>query len=183
MTTQTFSQSIKKLLSVEGGYSNDPADSGGRTKFGITGETALNAGYTGDIKDLDIEQAKAIYKIAYWDKLRLDDIATLSEPIADELFDTGVNCGIGTAGRFLQRALNAFNRQQVDYADEVIDGVIGILTLQQLRRYLVTRPKDGEVVLLRALNSLQGARYITLAEQRVKDERFIFGWFLNRVQL
>ena len=40
---------------------------------------------------------------------------------------------------------------------------------------------DGEVVLVRALNSLQGAFYVELAEKRQKDEAFVYGWLLNRV--
>jgi len=32
-----------------------------------------------------------------------------------------------------------------------------------------------------ALNCLQGAFYVELAEKREKDERFVYGWLLNRV--
>ncbi|OAQ29846.1 hypothetical protein K457DRAFT_125464 [Linnemannia elongata AG-77] len=46
--------------------------------------------------------------------------AEISEPIALKLFDMGVNLGIGTAAKFLQRTLNALNRQQADYADGAI---------------------------------------------------------------
>jgi len=38
-------------------------------------------------------------------------------------------------------------------------------------------------VLLRALNCLQGERYIALAEGRPKDEAFIYGWLRTRVTL
>jgi hypothetical protein len=35
--------------------------------------------------------------------------------------------------------------------------------------------------MLRALNSLQGARYIDIGESRPANEDFMFGWFLHRV--
>jgi hypothetical protein len=56
------------------------------------------------------------------------------------------------------------------------------MTIAALREYLSKRgPADGAKVLLRALNALQGAFYIGLAESRPKDERFVYGWFFNRV--
>jgi hypothetical protein len=47
--------------------------------------------------------------------------------------------------------------------------------------FLKARGSQGEVVLLRMLNALQGARYIEITEERVQNEDFIYGWFLNRV--
>ncbi|MNM79477.1 putative Peptidoglycan domain protein [compost metagenome] len=86
-----------------------------------------------------------------------------------------------TASRFLQRALNWFNRGGLDYQDLTVDGHIGPATLSALDGFLRVRKTQGELVLLRALNALQGARYGELVENRAKDEEFIFGWFLNRV--
>jgi hypothetical protein len=54
--------------------------------------------------------------------------------------------------------------------------------MKALKRYLFLRGRDGQVVLLRMLNALQGAFYIELAERREKDETFIYGWFRARVQ-
>jgi hypothetical protein len=31
------------------------------------------------------------------------------------------------------------------------------------------------------LNSLQGSSYVEIAERREKDEKWIYGWFKNRV--
>jgi hypothetical protein len=36
-------------------------------------------------------------------------------------------------------------------------------------------------VLLKAMNALQGERYIALAEARPENEAFLFGWLDNRV--
>jgi lysozyme family protein len=176
-----FDHSIKEVLAAEGGYVNDPRDSGGETNFGITVAVARAFGFTGPMRDMTRDQAKAIYKARFWDALRLDDISALSEAIAIELFDTAVNQGTGRAGEYLQRALNVLNNGGQMYRDIPVDGRVGPMTVACLREYLGNRGVRGELVLCRALNSLQGAFYITLAEQRAKDEAFVFGWLLNRV--
>ena len=43
--------------------------------------------------------------------------------------------------------------------------------------------KEGEQVLVKALNCLQGERYIKLAEKRQKNESFVFGWLGTRIEL
>lgn len=178
-----FEQAFAKTVGVEGDYSDDPADSGGPTRFGITERLARANGYMGEMRLLPFSFAKEIYQAQFWDALKLDAIAGLSAPIAEEVFDTAVNCSPGFAGTTLQRALNVLNRGATDYGDVEADGLVGAITVAAMRAYLVKRGKDGETVLLRALNSLQGARYIELGETRPKDEAFTYGWFLNRVRI
>lgn len=178
-----FDRAFTDLILVERGYSDHPSDAGGRTMYGITEAVARAHGWKGEMKDLLLETAREIYKAQYWDTLRLDEVASLSEPIAEELFDTGVNCGISVAGRFLQRALNSFNRQAKDYPDIIPDGVIGPMTVAALKNYLGRRGRDGEIVMLRALNAQQGHRYIDIGEDRAENEDFEFGWFLHRVRI
>lgn len=178
-----FDRSFAKLHGIEGDFSNDPADSGGATRYGITEVQARKSGYHGPMEDLPLETARAIYRAEYWDGLSLDAIGALSETIAYELFDTAVNLGQGNAALFLQRSLNALNRNGRDYLDLRPDGKIGPMTVEALRAFLNRRAPHGEKVMSRALNSLQGAFYITLAERREKDERFLFGWLLNRVEI
>lgn len=176
-----FDTNIEKVLAHEGGYVNDARDSGGETIWGITIAVARAFGYTGAMREMTRDQAKAIYRARFWDSMLLDRIAGLSEPIAGELFDTGVNQGVQRAGEYLQRALNVLNQNGAMYRDITIDGRIGPMTVASLGEFLKGRGKRGELVMLRALNSLQGAFYINLAEQREKDESFVFGWLLNRV--
>lgn len=151
--------------------------------FGITVSVARENGYTGPMRSLPRTLAEDIYRRRYWDSLKLDDIAVLSNPIAAELADTGVNLGVPTAARFLQRLLNVFNQQGTLYPDVKVDGVCGAGTVAALRSYLTARRSDGEIVLLRALNGLQAAHYIALAENRAKDEAFVYGWIRNRVAI
>lgn len=181
--SDTFDRLIDPLLEREGGYVNDPRDPGGETNWGVTKAVARENGYSGPMRAMTRDQAKAIYRAKYWAKPGLYLIAPLSERIAEELFDTGVNMGTGTAGLFLQRALNALNRAGADYADIVEDGAVGPATARALGAFLRRRGKSGESVMLRALNCLQGARYIDIAAAREASEAFLFGWLQHRVQI
>lgn len=177
----TFDEALKHTLGIEGDFSDDPADSGGATKWGITESVARAFGYSGPMQNMSVSLAKSIYRQNYWDLLKLDSVTELSEDIAAEVFDTAVNCGVGFAGKTLQRSLTAFNRNGKDYADLVVDGLVGRMTITALRAFLDKRGLDGETVLLRTLNGLQVSRYIRLVERREKDERYVYGWILNRV--
>lgn len=178
-----FNRVVPHVLHIEGAYSNDPDDSGGETNWGITKAVARAFGYQGRMRDLTQEQALSIYKQRYWDLLRLDDVAALSEPIALELFDTSVNVGQDFAGTCLQRCLNALNREQSDYPDAKVDGLVGKLTIYSLRLYLQKRGKLGEQIMLRALNCLQGCKYIGISENNPTQEKFLNGWLGNRVTI
>ncbi|MEJ1436563.1 MAG: glycosyl hydrolase 108 family protein [Candidatus Sedimenticola sp. (ex Thyasira tokunagai)] len=172
---------INGIIEREGGYSNRRDDSGGETMYGITIAVARDYGYTGPMAELPIELARQILTDRYWHALQLDHIEALSPAITEELVDTGVNCGTGVAAKFLQRSLNALNQLGKLYPDIPTDGAIGPLTLAALRAYLQHRGGTGATVMHRMLNSLQGARYVRLAEKREKDEAFVYGWFRERV--
>lgn len=176
-----FDHFIKDVLLKEGGYSNDPRDSGGETNYGITIATARNYGYTGSMRNMNVSVAKSIYKSMYWDSLRLDDIQTISPEIALKMADIGVNMGIDRAARFCQRTLNVLNNQGKIYPDITVDGKIGNITINTLRKYVSHRGAPGKTVFIRALNCLQGEFYISLSERRQTDEAFVYGWLLNRV--
>lgn len=174
---------IDHIIEVEGGYSDDPDDAGGETCWGITVEVARAWGYEGPMRDLPQETAREIYRERYYHGPHFDRVAKRSPAIARELVDTGVNMGVGQSGAFLQSALNALNDRGRHYRDITVDGQVGPATLGALRAYLDLRGAEGEQVLLVALNALQGARYIELAEARERNEKFVYGWLRARVAL
>lgn len=173
---------IDELIEREGGYVSHPADKGGPTRFGITEAVARAHGYAGAMAELPREEAAAIYRRLYWLRPRFDQVAERSRRIAAELFDTGANMGPAVAATFLQRALTALNRGGRDYPDLVPDGRIGATTIAALDAYFEARGREsGETVLLRALEALQGERYLRLAEKRPANEAFLYGWLANRI--
>jgi lysozyme family protein len=172
---------INALIGREGCYSNNPSDRGGETIWGITAAVARAFGYVGAMAAMPRAVAETIYTQRFWVQSGLDKVAALSERIAEELLDTGVNMGSATAGKFLQRALNVLDQQGKLYPPLGLDGGIGAMTLQALKLFLAARGSDGEKVLLRMLNAQQSIRYIELAEGSPSQEAFEFGWQLNRV--
>lgn len=169
---------LNDLIKVEGGYVNNPNDAGGETNFGITKATAQANGYIGDMRNMNAAIARSIYRKQYIEAPKFDKVAAIMEAVGCELIDTGVNMGVGTAAKFLQRSLNVLGGYGL-----VVDGKIGQRTLETLIAYKALRGKQGETVLLKMLNSLQGARYIELVEQNAKNRTFVYGWFNNRVNI
>ena len=177
-------QFLIELINREGGYVNNPADRGGATKYGITEAVARANGFKGSMKDLPIDTAKSIYKKQYWISPRFDQVNLINTAVAEELLDTGVNCGVGFAKPTLQRALNLLNNQgKGGWADLVPDGVYGPATLGALKTLLAKRGKEGEKTLLKVLNILQGNRYIEICERNPSQEQFFYGWIANRVEI
>ena len=172
-----------EILGKEGGYVNHPDDKGGPTKWGITEKVARAHGYKGDMQELSRQSARQILEADYWYGPRFDQVSDISPDIAAELCDTGVNMGPAVATKMLQRALNVFNLNGKLYPDMDIDGRIGPRTINALRSYLKNRGKEGERVMLTALNCAQGERYIELAEKRQANESFVYGWMKERVSI
>lgn len=172
---------IDEVIGREGGYSNHPADRGGPTRWGITEAVARSHGYHGDMRSFPRSEAAAIYRRIYWLRPGLDRVAELAPQLAAELFDTGVNMGPAVASGFLQRALNALNRGAIDFPDIAVDRRIGPRTIDALSHFLRRRGANGETVLLKAVEALQGERYVALAEQRPANEAFLYGWLANRL--
>lgn len=170
---------IDEIISKEGGYSNNSADPGGETMYGITLTVARANGYTGSMKDMPRQTAYDIYYKQYYLAPGFDRVAKCSDKVASELCDTGVNMGTGVACKMLQRSLNALTEGPL----LVVDGDIGPTTLNTLMNFLGKRGGDGEAVLLKCLNILQGYRYIEIVEGRPASKQFIFGWIKNRVNL
>ena len=181
--SKTVEQLIDEAIGREGGYSNHPADRGGPTRWGVTEQVARAYGYAGDMKVLPRETAVDIYRRRYWIEPRFNQVEPIYPRIAEELFDTGINMGPSVAIGFLQRALNGLNRGASDYPDIGVDNRIGPMTLAALKGYKAKRGADGEAVLLKALEALQGERYLALVEKRPANEAFLYGWLANRVGL
>ncbi len=127
-----YDRCLAEVLEQEGGYSNDPGDPGGPTKYGITIFDARmywkHGATAADVRAMPLDVAKQIYRSKYWDAISGDE---LPSGVDLAVFDYGVNSGIHRAVMVLQRLLGV--------AD---DGVIGPHTLDTLKshspRILVT---------------------------------------------
>lgn len=177
---------IDKIIDVEGGnkpnggYTNDAADRGGETKYGITKSTWRANGWSGPIIDAPRELAETIYYLRYIVEPGFDLIYDISARVGMELIDTGVNMGPGRPSIWLQDWLNAFNNGQQYGPDLVVDGKIGKQSANRLREFIIHRGQDGSMVLLKALNGSQNARYLEIVNANKSQRRFAYGWVKER---
>lgn len=111
-----FATAFEKLLKHEGGFSDHPADPGGKTRYGVTEAVAREVGYRGNMSELPLDLAQRIYKAKYWDAVQAENLPADLRYI---VFDAAVNSGITQAAKWLQRACGA--------AD---DGIIGPQTIR-----------------------------------------------------
>ena len=161
--TINFKKAFKEIIGIEGGYVNNINDKGGETKFGISKKAYPNL----DIKNLTLRQAEDIYYNDYWFELKLDYINDYN--IALELFDTAVNMGRYKASTILQESLNLLNRNEKNFKDLYVDGVIGHKTI-------LAYDKVDKQILLKVLNGLQFCHYVKICERDKTQEVFFNGW-------
>lgn len=100
MMTKRFLEFMPFIWKWEGGYTNDPDDPGGETKFGIDKRSHPGE----DIKALTKERALEIYWRDYWVRNGCD---ALAYPFGEVFFNACVNCGPWRARRLAARAREA----------------------------------------------------------------------------
>lgn len=111
-----FDACFAAVIGAEGGYVNDPNDSGGETKYGVSRASYPNV----DIPNLTLDGAKAIYLRDFWIKMHCDE---LPPPLSLLLFDSAINNGPRRAALFLQAA-----------AGVPQDGIVGPQTIEAAKR-------------------------------------------------
>lgn len=154
---------IRKICNREGGYTNDPLDPGGPTKYGITQSTLSRwrkkVVTATDVKNLTLEEASKIYKSFFVEApgyLYLED-----DPLAEQLIDAGVNHGPEKSIRMLQQVVGT-----------TVDGRIGPKTKT---KYLQMKPE-------KVFSKFMGARikyYSEILLNKPSQVKYAGGW-LNR---
>lgn len=167
-----FDLAIPHTLAWEGGLVNHPNDPGGLTNRGITIGTFLKFAKPvlginateANLINLTIDQAKKIYKVAYWDSITGDVIN--SQDVANIYFDMRVNAGTN-AVRLMQSSL-----REMGYL-VTVDSVHGPQTLQA-----INNAPPVELYTLYKANRIK--YYQAIATARPSLQVFLKGW-LNRV--
>lgn len=160
------------LLGDEGTkYTNDPADSGGPTKFGITKKTYETFfGHVvndDEIKSMTSAVAKQIYAAQYWAPLRCGEIKALN--LAITFFDSAVLYGVGTTTFLIQRALALCG------APIKLDGILGDKTMGFINS-MGGGSQPQRSVLTNAFHGLLLDHIDAVIVANPKDERFRKGW-------
>ena len=167
----SFEISYQRVLGAEGGYQNNPNDSGNYnsageligTNYGISApvlEVWLGRiPSVWDMKLLELWEVKKIYRQRFWDPIRVEQLS--AQPLADLLFDGRVNHG-RTGTKLLQKVLGV-----------PADGVIGPITLNAI----TARPPAQ---LYWQYKDAREQFYRYLADNRPGQAVFLNGW-LNRL--
>jgi lysozyme family protein len=155
-------ETYKFLLKEEGGFVNDPSDSGGATNRGITQATydAYRIGKqvpTRTVRFCTIAETRTIYDGIF----ASSSASALPDGLSLMHFDFAANAGNRQAAKILQRTL--------EVAD---DGIIGPKTLAAAR---FVNTKDAII----KYAELRRGFYRMLAEKRPKDMKFLKGWLLR----
>ena len=160
-----FLPSFERVLRNEGGYVLHTVkdDRGGMTYAGIARAFHPNwPGWRvidqGETPPADL--VRQFYRSNFWHPLRLDEVE--HQDVAGNIFDFGVNAGLGTAAKLAQLV-----------AGTTPDGKIGAKTLQALNAI------DPDLFVARyALAKI--ARYRDIVTGNRTQQRFLVGW-INRV--
>lgn len=162
---------IDEIIEREGGAkeTNDPLDSGGRTKYGISEAAHPEAWADGDVSYLE---AREIYRRVYVLAEKFDKIE--DPALMHQVVDFGVPSGPDRAARMLQQLVGV-----------EVDGEIGPKTLEAIKSYpagkLFGVEVPGSVLLNLAFRDAREIYYATVAKRRPKDLKFLLGW-LKRAQ-
>ena len=159
-----FEDCLARILKHEGGYVNDPLDSGGRTNLGVTQrvweEFVGHPVTETDMKALTPEKIAPMYKLKYWNPSYCE---VLPKGLDYVVFDFAVNAGTGRSVKTLQQAIGC-----------VADGVIGPKTMAAIND---ANPKD----LIAKFSDARADFYQGIVARKPDQARFIKGW-LNRVE-
>ena len=153
-----FNEAIVKTLAREGGarFTDTTSDKGGATKYGISQAAYPNL----DIRNLTEQQARDIYKRDYWDRVGGDNIN--SQAVAENIFDTAVNMGVGTASKLAQLCCDV----------APADGIIGMQSLNAINAM-------DEHLFLAGYTLSKIARYAHICNNDRSQTKFLLGW-INR---
>lgn len=168
-----FEKCLTVVLSAEGGYSDHPADRGGKTNMGIIKKT-LEAAYTkeivshNDIKKLTRAEAANIYKVSYWVPSKAGE---MPYPLCLLHFDAAVNHGPGAAARQLQRTVNRIKGPVLK-----VDGIIGPATIKEARLLAV----DSINFFCSELLKTRKEEFESIVKKDPSQKVFLNGW-LNRI--
>ena len=159
-----FEKALKRILKHEGGYVNDPLDSGGMTNLGVTKrvweEFVGHPVSEADMRALTPEIIAPMYKMKYWNSSYCE---VLPKGLDYVVFDFAVNAGTGRSVKTLQQAIGC-----------VADGVIGPKTMAAIND---AEPKD----LIAKFSDARADFYQGIVARKPDQARFIKGW-LNRVE-
>jgi lysozyme family protein len=163
--TDLFKRCMTIVLFSEGGFSNHPLDPGHATMKGITQSVydhyRLKANLPlQSVAIMSDDEMYDIYWTLYWQPMNIEVLN--DDDLILQVFDMGVNAGIRTSIKLLQRLVGTTD-----------DGLLGKMTTDAVANY------KGDI--LEDFIKRRKLFYVTLAQNKPMLKPFLKGW-LNRVE-
>lgn len=181
-----FEDCIDYVLVNEGGYVNNPADTGGATNMGITLATlsrwrSAQSGHitnvklvtSEDVKALTRDEAKKIYLQYYWEPLKLNNLN--HKGVATCILDMAVLRGTSKSIMYAQKTCNSFipitnERSKIVTPDGIeVDGRSGTLLISRINS------SNPEVWISTFVEFLRKA-FIQITLDHPTKKVFLAGW-------
>jgi lysozyme family protein len=139
----------------EGGdaITNNPDDTGGLTKFGISQANNPDV----NIRELTESKAKSLYLERYWRTAKCNEVPKFMQLIQ---FNCAVNCGPSTARKILQKSVGA-----------KADGRIGPNTKNRIMRF-----GNNPRVFVGKYLTFQVLYYFNIVQRRKSQHVWLKGW-------
>ena len=148
-----FNAAVAKTIINEGGskFTNDPDDKGGPTRYGIAQNyhPGINA------ETLTEDQAKEIYRREYWTPIHGDEIT--SQGVAEMLFDSAVNLGVGATVKVSRAVLGA---------EDWLPAVNAKSPSEFIAEFILAKI----------------ARYVRICEKTPTSKKYFYGWVRRALQ-
>jgi len=173
---------IAAVVTVEGGFVDNPNDPGGPTNHGITQSVARDNRFQGRMQDLTQADAINIYAQQYIQRPGYGPLVEIDFWFAEEIIDCGVNAGPARCSRWGQESLNHYNRRGQDYRDISEDGRFGPGSIAAYRALQRKRGrKTACELMVKAVDAKQAQHYMRLSGHDSKFETFMPGWMRTRI--
>jgi len=158
-----FNEDLKLILEFEGGYVNNPNDSGGATNKGITQYTYSNYRQNhklsfNPVEKISDDEVSAIYT-DFYNSCGADKVTLINPRLATQLFDFAINAGPTQAIKTLQRSLGVY-----------ADGIIGPITLNSINNIIDQARVSKSFALFRV------AFYFKLVQMKPSQRQFLMSW-------
>lgn len=166
-----FDDCIQHILDVEGGFVNDPQDSGGATKWGITlgfyRENVDASATVQDIKQLARGDAREIYREYFWHPANFavsgSNYGDLPIGVDSFVLNLSINMGYKRGHTILQKALRSVGREIE------CDGWLGPQTTN-------AASKVEPLNLIQRIGTHAAAFYARIILRDRSQEKFLEGW-------
>lgn len=153
----------------EGGWSDHPADRGGKTFRGVT-ETVFHSWLRSQgralrpVSTMTKDECRELYRALYWNKVGAD---RLPWPISYLAFDAAVNSGVSRGAKWVQEGLGV-----------TADGKVGPATIAAANKAVA----EGDARKILRIIEARARFLANLVQSKPSQVAFVEGWWVRTLE-